>query len=70
MPYQSSKDVPDAVKKLPAHAGTIWRKAFNAASAKPGTSEASAFRIAWSAVSNAGFSKGKDGTWRKGRKHG
>lgn len=66
MPYASAKDVPDAVKKLPAHAATIWRKAFNNASKD--NSESSAFKIAWSAVSNAGFHKGADGKWRKGMK--
>jgi cation transport regulator ChaB len=68
MPYASAKDVPPAVKKLPAHAATVWRKAFNNASKQPGNSEASSFKIAWSAVSNAGFHKGSDGKWRKGMK--
>ena len=66
MPYASSKDVPPAVKRLPAHAVTVWRKAFN--NAIKDNSEQSAFRIAWSAVSNAGFHKAADGKWRKGRK--
>lgn len=66
MPYASAKDLPPAVKKLPAHAATVWRKAFNNASKT--NSEASAFKIAWSAVSNAGFHKGSDGKWRKGLK--
>lgn len=70
MPYKSVAEAPAAVHKLPASAGKIWVSAFNRAMKKPDTSEASAFRIAWSAVSNAGFSKDQDGHWRKKRKHG
>lgn len=66
MPYASSKDVPPAVKRLPAHAVTIWRKAFN--TAIKDNSEESAFRIAWSAVHKAGFGKDKGtGKWGKGK---
>lgn len=65
MPYASVAKAPPAVRKLPAHAGHVWVSAFNNAIKKNG--EASAAAIAWSAVHNAGFAKGKDGKWTKKR---
>ena len=66
MPYANAKDLPPAVKKLPAHAMQVWRKAFN--SAITDNSEESAFKIAWSAVHKAGFGKdAKTGKWGKGK---
>jgi len=49
MPYTSNAQLPAAIQGLPAHAKTIWRKAFNASLAR-GLSENRARRIAWSAV--------------------
>ena len=66
MPYAKNSELPAAVKKLPANAMKIWKSAFNNAIKE--NSETSAFKIAWSAVSNAGFHKSKDGTWKKGMK--
>ena len=65
MPYDKNADLPDGVKKLPAEAQTVYRKAFN--SAYDGD-DASAAKIAWAAVKKAGFSKDKDGNWSKSNK--
>lgn len=46
MPYESKKDLPDAVKKLSPQEQDAWMAAFNAAYEKYG--EESAFKIAWS----------------------
>jgi cation transport regulator len=55
MPYASIRDLPPAVRHLPAHAQKIFRSAFNNAwqtYADDGLQqqEATAFRIAWAAV--------------------
>ena len=50
MPYPTNASLPASVKdNLPKHAQDIFRNAFNNA-LKQGSSEASAFKIAWSAV--------------------
>jgi cation transport regulator len=56
MPYTTQRDLPDAVKALPAHARKIWMRAFNAAS-KQYDKEEQAFRVAWSAIQKAGYHK-------------
>lgn len=52
MPYATNSDLPARVRKLlPRHAQDIYRAAFNDAYARYGKErEASAHRIAWSAV--------------------
>jgi cation transport regulator len=66
MPYRTNTGLPESVKgHLPAAAQTIYRKAFNSAS-KEYSSEASAHRVAWSAVKKA-YHKDKDGKWVKGK---
>jgi cation transport regulator len=69
MPYNSTDELPDGVKKnLPAHAQSIYMSAFN--SALDGTckdssdKEACASKVAWSAVKNS-YEKGEDGSWNK-----
>lgn len=65
MPYPSNDKLPDAVKNaLPSDAQNIWRNAFNSSYSKDGDEE-KANKIAWGAVSNAGFEKGEDGKWVK-----
>ena len=61
MPYSTNSDILDSVRKvLPNEAQTIWRKAFN--NAFDGD-EAKAFAVAWAAVKNAGYKRGKEGIW-------
>lgn len=72
MPYQSTSDLPDAVRdNLPAHAQDIFKKAFNSAwdeYADPDkrrdhdSREEVAFKVAWSAVKNE-YEKGADDKW-------
>jgi cation transport regulator len=51
MPYGSNDDLPPSVRdNLPSHAQDIFREAFNHAWQSHGDDEATAFRIAWSAV--------------------
>ncbi len=51
MPYASNDELPPAVSNhLPPHAQDIFREAFNHAWQQHGGDEATAFRIAWSAV--------------------
>ena len=57
MPYSSTKELPDKVKKLPEAAKNIFMKAFNNAYEKYG--EKKAFKIAWAAVKN-NYLKKKD----------
>ena len=67
-PYNTNQDLPDLVKKvLPNHAQSIFRNAFNSA-IKQGKDETTAFKIAWGAVRNAGYRKGKDGKYHKIKK--
>jgi cation transport regulator len=72
MPYHSLNDLPDSVKDtLPKHAQEIYMKAFNSAydkyndpKARRGRSsrEATAHKVAWSAVENTYEKKG--GEWK------
>ena len=63
MPYKSNAELPKGVKgNLPEHAQGIWRSAFNASFGEQG--EERAFKIAWSAVKNAGYIK-KAGKWMR-----
>lgn len=52
MPYSSTKELPDAVKKLSKKAQRAFKSAFNSA-LKQGKSEQQAFKIAWSAAKRA-----------------
>ena len=64
MPYKKNSDLPDIVKdNLPAHAESIFRKAFNNALDEY-KSERSAFRVAWSAVKRM-YEKNSEGKWVK-----
>lgn len=65
MPYRTAGEMPDAAKRLPAHAGRIWRNAFNAChQAHPGD-ESRCFGTAWGAVKNAGYGQDQRGRWVK-----
>jgi cation transport regulator len=76
MPYDTISDLPDSVKgSLPKHAQEIYMKAFNSAyeeykdaKKRKGHSsrEATAHKVAWSAVENTYEKKGD--TWRR-KKH-
>ena len=62
MPYDSKKELPDAVKgSLPSHAQEIFKEAFNSAS-KEYDEEETAFKVAWSAVKKK-YEKNDDGDW-------
>ena len=62
MPYDSKKDLPEAVKdSLPSHAQEIFKEAFNSAS-KEYDEEETAFKVAWSAVKKK-YEKNDDGDW-------
>jgi cation transport regulator len=73
MPYENNTGLPDAVRsRLPKHAQTIYREAFNSAwdqyadpEARRGesTREEVAHRVAWSAVKQR-YEK-RDGEWRE-----
>lgn len=66
MPYKNIKQIDPRVRKiLPKAAQRIYMKAYNASMRKP---VASRHRIAWTAVKNAGYRKGKSGKWRKSKK--
>ena len=69
MPFSRNADLPSSVRSaLPAGAQTVWRDAFNAAM-DGGRSEASAMRIAWSAVRRAGYQPNpRGGQWRRTEK--
>lgn len=64
MPYKSNQELPTQLKKLPAEAQTIFRKAFNASFQQYG--EERARKIAWSAVKKV-FEK-KEEKWVKKEK--
>ena len=65
MPYSKKTDLPPAVKNnLPSHAQEIFRKVFNSAYKEYGGDEKKAFKVAWSAVTKAGYSKGSSGKWK------
>jgi cation transport regulator len=62
MPYQTTNDLPDAVKHhLPKHAQEIFQAAFNSAEQEY-SDEERAFRVAWAAVKHS-YEKGEDGNW-------
>ena len=62
MPYDSTKDLPEAVKdSLPSHGQEIFKEAFNSAS-KEYDEEETAFKVAWSAVKKK-YEKNDDGDW-------
>ena len=59
MPYASKRELPPAVKDLPSHAQSIYRKAFNSAFEEYGEERAHA--IAWAAVKRSYVKK--EGRW-------
>jgi cation transport regulator ChaB len=69
MPFSRNADLPANVRSsLPSGAQSVWRDAFNAAM-DGGRSEASALRIAWSAVRRAGYEPNpRGGQWRQTKK--
>lgn len=65
MPYSKIDELPASVKdNLPKEAQSVFMGAFNSAF-KSGQEEESCMKIAWHAVSMAGFSKDKAGNWIK-----
>lgn len=56
MPYSTLAELPKNVKTLPTKAQRIWRAAFNSAVSRYNDEER-AFKIAWGAVSNAGYTR-------------
>jgi len=63
-PYKKIADLPNNITNvLPKRAQAIWMKVFNDIVSEKG--ESSARKIAWTAVKNAGYKKGKDGHWTK-----
>ena len=61
MPYASNDDLPPSVANhLPAHAQDIFRAAFNHAWVEYAGDEATAFRVAWSAVKRSYHKIGDD----------
>jgi cation transport regulator len=69
MPYSKVSDLPPGVKdNLPSAAAKIWMNVFNSSlKAKKGKKGAEDYarKVAWTAVKNAGYVKGKDGKWTK-----
>ncbi|RBW71353.1 ChaB family protein [Bacillus taeanensis] len=64
MPYDSLEDLPDRVKDdLPHHAQEIYKEAFNSAS-KQYNKEATAHKVAWSAVEKK-YTKNNNDNWVK-----
>lgn len=76
MPYSSTRQLPDSIRRvLPAHAQTLYQKAFNSAwdqyqdedNRHGGDSrEKLAHKVAWAAVKKD-YQKGDDNKWH--RKH-
>ena len=65
MPYQNNSELPSSVKgSLPAHAQTIFRKAFNNALKQYDDNEKTAFKVAWAAVKES-YKKDDEGKWVK-----
>lgn len=74
MPYTTTNELPDSIRRvLPPHAQAIYKEAFNSAYQEyknpkdrkgSTTREATAHRVAWSAVKHS-YYKGTDGKWRK-----
>lgn len=69
MPYPTAASMPEAVRKLPAHAGSLWRSAYNAAYDESEGDEGKAAATAWAAVKKAGYRK-NEGTGKWERKRG
>lgn len=79
MPYSRNRELPEAVREhLPAHAQDIYRAAFNSAWARyddPAerrgheSREEVAHKVAWTAVKQAGYARGKDGDWHRSARH-
>lgn len=66
MPYERNSELPKGVKdNLPAHAETIYRKAYNSALEEYDQDEARAARVAWGAVKQS-YHKNDQGQWVKG----
>lgn len=63
MPY-SLNNKPEFLNKLPKQAQRIFINAFNSSYEKNKNDEI-ATKTAWSAIKKAGFSKNKDGIWRR-----
>ncbi len=64
MPYASITDLPPDVRGvLPELAQAHWLRVFTAA-ANAGEDDAKASALAWRGLTNAGWSKDADGTWR------
>jgi cation transport regulator len=64
MPYDSLNDLPDRVKdNLPHHAQEIYKEAFNSA-ANQYKKEATAHKVAWSAVEKK-YTKNSNDNWVK-----
>ncbi len=70
MPYQSTSDLPDAVRdKLPAHAQEIYQEAFNNAYEQykergADGREETAHRVAWAAVKKKYEKNESTGKWK------
>jgi cation transport regulator ChaB/uncharacterized tellurite resistance protein B-like protein len=62
MPYKEMKDLPEAVKGLPAHGQEIWMAAFNAAFQEYKGDEEKCMATAWAAVGNK-YEKNASGEW-------
>jgi cation transport regulator len=69
MPYSKISDLPPGIKdNLPSAAQKIYMNVFNSAlKSKEGKKGAEDYarKVAWTAVKNAGYKKGKDGKWIK-----
>lgn len=75
MPYDTTSELPESVQNvLPKHAQEIYQEAFNSAYDQYSSPkdrqddsdrEETAHKVAWSAVKNAGYSKGDDDKWHK-----
>jgi len=64
MPYRRNADLPESVRNvLPAEAQSVFRNVFNATVGDVG--EERAFRQAWGALRNQGWSKTREGRWVK-----
>ena len=62
MPYDSIDELPPQVKHLPTHAQEIFKQAFNNAYVQY-DNEATAFKVAWSAVKRK-YKKDDAGNWQ------
>ena len=69
MPYKLDKP-PDKIKDLPKDAQEVWIKAYNAAYKQYDKDEEKSNKVAWSAVTKAGYEKNKQGKWVKVKKEG